>query len=75
MAMEWVKSVSEKVNWIEKARWVIDGKYYTSSGVSAGMDMTLGFISDHFGRRKAEEIANLIEYIWNDDCTNDKFAV
>ena len=38
------------------------------------MDMALGFICDYFGRGKAEEIANRIEYIWNDDPWNDPFA-
>lgn len=73
-AMSWVKSVNETVDWVEKARWVVDGTYYTSSGVSAGMDMTLGFISDQFGRNRAEEIAALIEYVRNDDSTDDRFA-
>ncbi|ADK14822.1 MULTISPECIES: DJ-1/PfpI family protein [Clostridium] len=73
-ALKWVKSVSDQVNWVKKARWVADGKYYTSSGISAGIDMTLGFISDRFGKDKAIKIANDIEYIWNDDCTNDIFA-
>lgn len=73
-AMAWVKSIATSVQWIDKARWVVDGKYYTSSGVSAGMDMTLGFVSDQFGRNRAEEIATHIEYIWNDDRTDDRFA-
>ena len=30
----------------KKARWVVDGRFYTSSGISAGMDMALGFIAD-----------------------------
>lgn len=72
--LEWVKSMSDKVKWIDKARWVVDEKFYTSSGVSAGMDMTLGFICDRFGKGKATEIANLIEYVWNDQCTNDIFV-
>lgn len=38
-AFLWVRSISNKVNWIRKARWVVDKKFYTSSGVSAGMDM------------------------------------
>lgn len=74
IAFDWVKSVNEKVNWIEKARWVVDGKFYTASGVSAGIDMTLGFICDRFGHNKAQEIADKIEYIWNEDSTKDLFA-
>lgn len=73
-AFEWVKSVNSNVNWIKKARWVVDGKFYTSSGVSAGMDMTLGFIKDCLGEQTAEEIAKHIEYNWNSDCSMDLFA-
>lgn len=36
---EWVKSISNNVNWIREARWIADDKFYTPSGVSAGMDM------------------------------------
>ena len=70
----WVKSVRGAVGWEERARWVADGKFYTSSGVSAGMDMALGFVSDRFGRSRAEGIAEQLEYVWNDDCTRDVFA-
>ena len=73
-AFEWVKSINSEVKWIYKARWVHDNKYYTSSGVSAGMDMMLGFISDKFGREKAKEIADSIEYVWNDNPGEDMFA-
>ena len=73
-AFEWVMSVNTKVDWISKARWVVDGKFYTSSGVSAGMDMSLGFVCDLAGRDLAEEIANAIEYIWNPDKEEDLFV-
>ena len=62
------------MRWIRKARWVADGKYYTSSGVSAGMDMTLGFISDVHGEKTAQEICKYTEYIWNKDMADDPFA-
>lgn len=73
-AFDWVRTVNASVNWISSARWVSDGKFYTSSGVSAGMDMSLGFIADRFGRDTSEEIADAIEYIWNDDKNSDLFA-
>ena len=75
MAFDWVSSNGSSVNWIKKARWVKAGKFYTSSGVSAGIDMTLGFISDTQGLQTAQAIANGIEYIWNSDMDNDPFAV
>ena len=31
------------VRWIRAARWCVSGKFYTSSGVSAGIDAALGF--------------------------------
>ena len=74
-AFEWVCSNGAGVNWIKKARWVKDGKYYTSSGISAGIDMALGFVSDLHGVATAREIAKSIEYIWNSDADNDPFAV
>lgn len=48
-AFGWVVTQGEKVSWMRKARWVRDGKFYTSAGVSAGMDMTLGFLADCHG--------------------------
>lgn len=74
LAMPWVKSVAPRVNWQGKARWVVSGRYYTSSGVSAGMDMALGFIADQWGREKAEAIAKRMEYLWNDVSSNDPFC-
>ena len=74
-AFEWAASNDREVRWLKKARWVRDGKFYTSSGVSAGMDMALGFLADTEGRTVAEGIARNIEYLWNDDRENDPFAV
>lgn len=74
MAFAWVKSINARVLWVDRARWVVDGKYYTSSGVSAGMDMTLGFVADRFGSEKAREIAEAVEYVWNADPEHDPFA-
>ncbi len=36
---------SDRVDWVETARWVDDGKFVTSSGVSAGIDMALAIIA------------------------------
>ena len=73
-AFDWVKSNSDKVDWIQQARWIVDGKYYTSSGVSAGIDMALGFISDLQGKDIAEAIAFRIEYNWQSNKEHDDFG-
>ena len=62
------------VKWVRQARWVDDGNIVTSSGVSAGMDMTLHVIDRLFGTKRAERIANTIEYEWHRDSTWDPFS-
>lgn len=73
-AFQWVESVNPAVEWQSHARWVVDGKYYSSSGVSAGIDMALGFVRDQYGEEKAKIIAERMEYIWNSDSSLDPFA-
>lgn len=75
IAFEWVKSTGINVNWKYKARWVVDKKYYTSSGISAGIDMSLGFIFDRFGDEKVKEITKIMEYEWKNNKDNDPFAI
>jgi putative intracellular protease/amidase len=64
-----------KVEWVKHARWVEDGKYITSSGVSAGIDMALGVIARLHGRDPARRLARGLEYQWSEDPDNDPFAV
>ncbi len=73
-AFEWVVDQNAKVAWVKKARWVKDGNIYTSSGISAGMDMSLGFIRDVAGEEKARAISTRIEYLWNDNSQFDPFS-
>ncbi|TQV80565.1 DJ-1/PfpI family protein [Denitrobaculum tricleocarpae] len=62
------------VEWVKQARWVEDGKFFTSSGVSAGMDMALAVLADLFGADVAREMARSCEYTWHSDPTWDPFA-
>ncbi len=66
-------SQSERVDWVEEARWVEDGPFVTSSGVSAGTDMALGVIAKLYGRERAEEVARMTEYEWQSDPHRDPF--
>jgi putative intracellular protease/amidase len=75
MAFEWAKGNGKNVNWVYKARWVTDKKYYTSSGISAGIDMSLGFVLDRFGKEKVDEITKIMEYQWENNKDNDPFAL
>jgi putative intracellular protease/amidase len=72
-AFDWVITQGENVNWIRKARWIKDGKFYTSAGVSAGMDMTLGLLNDLHGIEFARKVAFEIEYNWIENMEEDNF--
>jgi putative intracellular protease/amidase len=71
---ELARSQSDKVDWVEAARWVEDSGLVTSSGVSAGMDMALAVIAGLFGSERAEQIAVLTEYEWQRDPSHDPFV-
>lgn len=43
LSWRWATSEALNVRWIRAARWCVSGKFYTSSGVSAGIDAALGF--------------------------------
>ena len=62
------------VDWVEQARWVDDGEFVTSSGVSAGIDMALAVIERLWGSERAEQLAALTEYEWHRDASWDPFV-
>jgi transcriptional regulator GlxA family with amidase domain len=69
-----VASRFPKVRWVAQARWVEDGKFFTSSGVSAGMDMALGLIARMYDTETSMRIARQAEYDWHQDNGWDPFA-
>jgi putative intracellular protease/amidase len=71
---ELATSQSDKVEWVQAARWVEDGPFVTSSGVSAGTDMALAVIAKLWGAERARGIADLTEYEWQTDPSRDPFA-
>ncbi len=74
MMFGWVESIGPKVEWIKEARWVEDGKFFTSSGVSAGMDMALAVIAKLNGEDVSAMLATATEYEWHRDAGWDPFA-
>ncbi|KAK7049310.1 hypothetical protein VNI00_005911 [Paramarasmius palmivorus] len=56
------EALGNGTKWIAHARWVTDGNVWTSSGVSAGIDATLAWVSAVYGDDVASGIANGMEY-------------
>ena len=74
MFFQWVADQGPGVTWVKQARWVDDGKFVTSSGVSAGIDMALAVIARTVGREPADNVARAMEYEWHTDADVDPFA-
>jgi transcriptional regulator GlxA family with amidase domain len=74
LAWAWVVQQGPRVAWQRRARWVDDGNVLTSSGVSAGIDMTLSLVERLNGREMARTSARNMEYVWNADAAHDPFA-
>lgn len=51
---------------IDDQRWVTSGKYTTSGGISAGIDMSLYLVSQLHSRDLAELVARQMEYTWQE---------
>lgn len=49
---------------VETKRWVDEGKFITSGGISAGIDMSLHLVSRLAGSALAEQTARQMEFEW-----------
>lgn len=74
-AFAFVAAACPGVLWQPSARWVEDGHLWTSSGVSAGIDMSLALIARLLGPEAARAAAAEAEYVPNADAGHDPFAV
>jgi transcriptional regulator GlxA family with amidase domain len=73
-AFAWATEQGKQVAWQKQARWVEDGKFFTSSGVSAGIDMSQALIAKLLGQEVAQQVALWAEYDWHEDPDWDPFA-
>ena len=74
MLWEISTKIGKNVKWVKKARWVDDGTVVTSSGVSAGIDMTLAVITRLYGKDIGDQLAKIIEYEPHENPDWDPFA-
>ncbi|KAK3490957.1 class I glutamine amidotransferase-like protein [Neurospora hispaniola] len=71
-----VTALGDKVKWVSPARWVVDGNVWSSSGVTAGLDLTFEFVRQMYpdGVGMANLIAGAIEHEPVMDWRYDPFA-
>ncbi|KAF5328068.1 hypothetical protein D9619_013606 [Psilocybe cf. subviscida] len=66
--------IRPQVNWVPHARWVVDGNIWTSSGVSAGIDVIFAFMAEKYGEEVADTISDVLEYERHKDADWDPYA-
>ena len=59
-----LKSAYPQLSVLENQRWVRQGKYVTSGGISAGIDMSLFLVSELASEELAKKTAKQMEYRW-----------
>jgi len=65
----------KNITWVPSARWVHDGKIWTSSGVSAGMDMMVAFLRHIYGDPVVNNSVNNVEYTPHVNPDWDPFSI
>ena len=61
VAFDILKNIDNTITIIKNKRFVFD-EYYSSSGVSAGIDMSLNIIEKIYGKTIAKNTAKYMEY-------------
>lgn len=74
--LQWAATTAlgPQVHWVSHARWVTDGNVWTSSGVSAGIDVLFAWMETVFGSEAATWVANGLEYERHRNASWDPFA-
>jgi transcriptional regulator GlxA family with amidase domain len=67
-------ALGPEVEWVRQARWVQDGNIWTSSGISAGIDVTFAWIEAVYGAEDAQTIADRMEYTRVTSPDDDPFS-
>lgn len=73
-AWEETTALRPQVRWVHRARWVEDGNVWTSSGISAGIDVIFAWMRAVYGEEIAKTVADRMEYTPIMDPDNDPFA-
>ncbi|KAI8634069.1 DJ-1/PfpI family protein [Xylariaceae sp. FL1651] len=60
-----ITSYGPNTTWVSPARWVVDGNIWTSSGVTAGLDLVFAWIEHVFGREWVDVVTGREEYVPN----------
>jgi transcriptional regulator GlxA family with amidase domain len=60
-ALEVAKQLYPEVDWQDE-RWTTDGKFWTSGGAGAGIDMVGAYIKEHFEKPIVDFVLAALDY-------------
>ena len=66
-SLDWMRESFPKVNVVSDQHVVVDGKVFTSAGISAGIDLALKVVAHYFGEEVGRDTARWMEYPFPDD--------
>lgn len=69
-----ITPLGPRVEWTSPARWVVDENIWSSSGVTAGIDLIFAFIEQMYGQELAHKIQGITEHKRTLDPCDDPFA-
>ena len=70
--IEQLQRVAPRTRVVTNKRFVDEGRFITSAGISAGIDMALHIVCRLAGIKIARDVAARMEYDWNNESTNDE---
>ncbi|KAF4505749.1 hypothetical protein G6O67_007665 [Ophiocordyceps sinensis] len=77
-AWETILPMGPRVKWVSPARYVVDGKVWTSSGVTSSLDLVMHFIKTFWDPETEQRISSIIEHVprlWNEDPFSKHFNI
>ena len=55
-------ALNKNVKWVGDRRWIVDGKVWSSAGITAGIDLSAEFAKVHFDSEVVELAEMVSEY-------------
>jgi transcriptional regulator GlxA family with amidase domain len=70
----WAVTTGPNTTWVPTARWVEDGNIWSSSGISAGIDVAYAWVSAVYGDPVSEYMSKSLEYDRHTDSHHDPYG-